>query len=198
LADFSGHLDASPTTIAWARHSCGLHGIDDMHKDEEPDWGRIVDEHGARVLRIAVRILGSVHEAEDVAQDVFVEAYRLCRAGPVRNWTGLLVRLATVRALDRRSRTRTIASLADTEHPTIFGPFDVAVANELAERLRAAVEQLPEQQAVVFTLTYFEDLSRDEVASSLGISAVAVSTALYKARRRLMSQLSAAIQGEPR
>ena len=166
--------------------------------DEEPDWGRIVDEHGPRVLRIATRILGSAHEAEDVTQDVFVEAYRLYRRGPVQSWTGLLVRLATLRAIDRCRRTRPTDSLADADRATTTGPIEVAIANELAEWLRAAVCRLPDQQAAIFTLIYFEQLSREEVASNLNISTDAVSTALYKARQRLMSQLSAFIREVPR
>jgi RNA polymerase sigma-70 factor, ECF subfamily len=169
-----------------------------MDKDEAPDWGRIVEKHGDRVLGIATRILGSTHDAEDVAQDVFIEAYRLYRAGPVQSWAGLLVRLATMRAIDRRRRMRPTEDLADSDRPTTFGPFDQAVANELAEWLRAAVSRLPDQQAAIFTLSYFEQLSRDEIASSLRISAEAVSAALYKARQRLMSQLSVLNHGEPR
>ncbi len=169
-----------------------------MRKDPGPDWGQIVAEHGARILRIAARILGSVHEAEDVAQDVFLEAYRLYQAGPVQSWTGLLVRLATMRAIDRLRRTLPTNDLADTDCPTTFGPFEAAVANELAQRLREAVRNLPDHQAAIFTLAYFEQLSREEIASSLGISANAVSAALYKARRSLMSQLSVFEQGEPR
>ncbi len=167
-----------------------------MTIDEEPDWGRIVEEHGARVLRIATRILGSVHEAEDVAQDVFIEAYRMYRAGPVQSWPGLLVRLATLRAIDRRRRTRPTENLSDIDRPTTIGPVEVAVANELAQWLRTAVGRLPDQQAAIFTLTYFEQLSRAEIASSLSISPDAVSTALYKARQRLMSQLSVSNRGE--
>jgi RNA polymerase sigma-70 factor (ECF subfamily) len=149
-------------------------------------------------LRIATRILGSVHEAEDVAQEVFVEAFRLYRAGPVQSWAGLLVRLATLRAIDHRRRTRPTEDLVNTDHATTIGPFDVAVANELAQWLRAAVGLLPEQQAAIFTLTYFEHLSREEIASSLSISPDAVSAALYKARQRLLSQLSVFNPGEPR
>jgi RNA polymerase sigma-70 factor (ECF subfamily) len=159
--------------------------------DEEPDWGRIVDEHGARVLRIATQILGSVHEAEDVAQEVFIEAYCVYQAGPVQSWTGLLVRLATLRAIDRRRRMRPTEELIGTDRPTGIGPFEIAAANELAQWLRTAVDRLPEQQAAIFTLTYFEQLSRAEIASSLSISPEAVSAALYKARQFLMSQISA-------
>jgi RNA polymerase sigma-70 factor (ECF subfamily) len=161
-----------------------------MTDDQRPDWDQIVEKHAGRVFRIARRILGSVHDAEDVAQDVFVEAIRLHGAGPVQSWAGLLVRLATLRAIDRLRRTRPTHELLESDRVSVAGPLEEAVANELAQWLRAAIGQLPDQQAVVFALTYYEQLPRDEVAASLGISAEAVSTALYKARQRLMSQLS--------
>jgi RNA polymerase sigma-70 factor, ECF subfamily len=161
-----------------------------MTDDDQPDWTRIVGAHADRVFRIALRILGSVHDAEDVAQDVFVDAFELYRAGPVQSWVGLLVRLATLRAIDRLRQRTTTERLADTHSSTAMGPFEESVATELARWLRAAVGRLPAQQATVFALACFEHLSREEIASSLGISPEAVSTALYKARQRLLCQLS--------
>ena len=125
-----------------------------MTTGERPDWNRIVEKHSGRVFRIALRILGSVQEAEDVAQDAFVEAYQLHRAGPIQSWTGLLVRLATLRAIDRLRRTRRSEQLDDTVQSTTTGPFEEAVATELAQSLRRAVAQLPDQQATIFTLIY--------------------------------------------
>ncbi len=93
---------------------------------------------------------------------------------------------------------RPTEDLADTDHPTTVGPFEIAVANELANWLRAAIGRLPDQQAAIFALTYFEQFSREEVAASLDITPDSVSTALYKARQRLMSQLSVSNREEPR
>jgi RNA polymerase sigma-70 factor (ECF subfamily) len=169
-----------------------------MTNRKQPHWPKIVEQHGKRVFRVALRILGSVHDAEDVSQEVFAEAYRLHHAGPVQSLTGLLVRLATLRAIDRRRRNRPAEELRDHDCVSPIEPYEEVAAKELAEWLRTAIAQLPDQQAAVFSTVYFEKLSRDQVASSLGISPEAVSTALYKARQRLLSQLSIANSGDSR
>ncbi len=161
-----------------------------MTHDGQPNWNQIVDRHGRRVFRIALRVLGSIHDAEDVSQEVFAEAYRIQQTDSVHSWPGLLVRLATRRAIDRLRRNRPAKELRDDDHVSTVEPFEEATAKELAHWLRTAIARLPDQQATVFAMIYFEQLSRDQVATNLEISPEAVSTALYKARQRLMSQLS--------
>jgi RNA polymerase sigma-70 factor, ECF subfamily len=163
---------------------------------ESPDWDRIVEQHAARVFRVAMRILRSVHDAEDVSQDVFVEAFRLHTAGPVQSWTGLLVRLATLRSLDRLRRNRPTAELRDCDRVSTVAPSDELEAGELADWLRRAIAGLPDQQATVFVMHHFEQLSRDDISAALGVSPEAVSTALYKSRQRLLAQLTVFHQGD--
>ena len=161
-----------------------------MPNEKPPDWDRIVERHAERVFRIAFRILGSVHDAEDVSQIVFTEAIKLHAAGPVQSWTGLFVRLATLRAIDLSRRRRSTVELDEGDRVSYVGPPEHAVAAELAAWLREAAGKLPEQQAAIFSLTYYEQLDRDEVAAVLSVSPETVSTALYKARQRLMSQIT--------
>lgn len=156
-----------------------------------PDWEQIVDGHAETVFRIAYRILGTTSDAEDVAQDVFTEAFEVRQKQPVENWTGLLRRLATVRSIDRLRRRRPVARLDEAQSASRDDPVNEASARELGEWLRTAIGKLPEQQAAVFSLTYFEQLSRSEIACSLNIAPEAVSTALYKARQTLQSRLPA-------
>src|SRR5207248_11446412 len=65
------------------------------------DWDKLVREHGPVVFGTAWRILGHVADAEDVAQDVLLEAYQWPLTRPVRSWGGRLRRLSACRALDR-------------------------------------------------------------------------------------------------
>jgi RNA polymerase sigma-70 factor (ECF subfamily) len=75
-----------------------------MDNKSWPDWDRIIERHAKNVFRVAFRILGSVQDAEDVSQEAFAEAFRMHKAGPIQSWTGLLVRLSTLRSLDRLRR----------------------------------------------------------------------------------------------
>jgi len=161
-----------------------------------PNWDRIVDQHAQHVFRVAFRILGRAEAAEDVAQEVFTEAFRLQKAERVENWTALFVRLATLRSLDHLRRRRPSEQLREGDTISRLEPIDAAAANELADRMRLAISDLPAQQAAVFVMSYFEQLSRAEIGVSLGISPEAVSTALHKARQRLLELLAIVRQGE--
>src|SRR5438034_7887200 len=91
------------------------------------DWQRIVTEHGPAVFGIAWRVLGNAADAEDVAQDVFFEAFREFRSTAVRSWPALLRRLTTFRALDHLRQRRATAPLDAVEPPALSaGPFEEA------------------------------------------------------------------------
>lgn len=151
-----------------------------------PDWQQIVDEHGPAAYRIARRILGHAADAEDVCQEVFREVYRVTGVRNVTNLPGLVRRLASLRSVDYLRKRKPTVPLDDLAvAKDCEGPPAVAIARELAERLRACLAQLPEQQAAVFALRYFENLTNGEIAASLNTSPSAVSTALSKARDAL-------------
>jgi RNA polymerase sigma-70 factor (ECF subfamily) len=150
------------------------------------DWDRIVREHGPRVFGTAWRILGHAADTEDVVQDVFLEAFRLRTTQPVRNWAALLHRMATCRALDRLRQRRSVVSLDSMAlADSTPDPEAAAIGQELAERLRQAVAELPEREAAVFCLRYFEEESNQRIAEVLNITPGAVGVALHKARTRL-------------
>ena len=106
-----------------------------------------------------------------------------------------MVRLATVRSIDRLRRDRAhpeplvgVDAVASTQRPD-----QELIATELATWLRGEIRNLSDQQAAIFSLAYFEQLSRNEIATALDLSPEAVSTTLYKARKKLSSQLAVAL-----
>jgi RNA polymerase sigma factor (sigma-70 family) len=155
------------------------------------DWEAVISQHAGIVWRTVYRLVGNHADAWDCIQETFLEAVKIDRREPVRNWPALLRRLATARALDflrMRSRQRKRGnpeadpSQAVSREPN---PSRHAEASELADRLRAAVGRLPRRQAQVFCLTCFEQMTSEEVAERLGMSPTAARMLLSRARRRL-------------
>ena len=161
-----------------------------------PNWDEIVGQHGPTVFRLARRILGHGPDADDVVQEVFLEVFRLREKREVRCWAGFLHKVATHRALDRLRRRRKTHPLDDVDVSDAGdGPLETAIAGELAERLREAITQLPDRQAAVFSLRYFDDQSYGQIAEILSIEASAVGTALHKARTKLNALLEFKVKG---
>ncbi len=159
------------------------------------DWEAVIGQYVGMVERTVYRLVGNHADAWDCVQDTFLEAVKIDRREPVRHWPALLRHLATAKALDllrRRSRQRgrrdREADPADAVSPEA-NPVRHAEANELAERLRAAVGQLPRRQAQVFCLTCFEQMSSNEVAERLRVNPTAVRMLLSRARERLRGLL---------
>jgi RNA polymerase sigma-70 factor (ECF subfamily) len=150
------------------------------------DWDELIEEHGPLVVGISWRILGNSADVQDNVQEVFISAWKVRQTQEVDHWRGLLRRLATVAALASLRRRRQHASI-DTEVAIGGGrlPEEAAIEKELDEQLRRAVAELPEREAAVFTLKYFEQLDLQEVSSVLAISYSAAAKALSRARSKL-------------
>ncbi len=159
------------------------------------NWEAVIGQYVGIVQRTAYRLVGNHADAWDCIQDTFLEAAKVDRREPVRNWSALLRHLATARALDllrRRSRQRSRCNSEVDPAKAIShapSPSDHAEANELADRLRAAVGQLPRRQAEAFCLTCFEQMTSEEVAERMGISPTAARMLLSRARGRLQRLL---------
>jgi RNA polymerase sigma-70 factor, ECF subfamily len=160
------------------------------------DWTRIVREEGPRIWQVAYRLLGHEADAADCVQEAFLQALELSRRQTVNSWSGLLRRLATVQGLRRlrcRYRENARTELLAGDCPALAtepGPVESARAAELAEDLRKALASLSEQEAAVFCLRCFEDLSYQEIADQLHLEVNAVGVTLHRARARLRDLLA--------
>jgi RNA polymerase sigma-70 factor (ECF subfamily) len=159
------------------------------------DWQTIVTECGPLVWRTAYRLLGNHADTADCFQETFLAALELSRRQPVRNISGLLVRLATTRAIDRLRQKgrqeRGQAEGGDWDERADSGPADQAQAQELVGQLREAIGGLPPQEAKVFCLRYLSEMSYRQIAGQLGIGINMVGVSLYRAKARLREALGA-------
>ena len=154
------------------------------------DWDQIIRHNTAHVVNAAFRVLGDYEAAEDVAQDVFVEALRKWSAGDEHRWPGLLRKMAVRRAIDALRRRRSATSLlSETPDTANRSPERHAMHVELQQSVRRSVAALPDREGEIFCLVYYERMSHDEVASELSMSKSAVAAALSRARAKLAKQL---------
>ena len=151
-------------------------------------------EHHRRVLMAAYRITGSMADAEDVAQAVFL---RLASAdGPVTNASSYLYRAAINGALDllRRRKSAQTEPLELAAYAAAAGsgssPEAEASSRELGALLRIAIGELPQRAAEMFVLRYVEELGNQEIAALMGTSQAVVAVTLFNARSRLKKRLS--------
>ena len=155
------------------------------------DWQVIVKKHGPIVWQTAYRLLGNQTDAADCFQETFVSALEFAQRQRVRNFPALLVRLATARAIDRlrqrlrQPRSNTEAADWPATMSTNPQPAEQAERQELADRLRDAIRELPPQEAQVFCLRYLNDMSYRQIAKHLGIKTNAAGVLLHRARIKL-------------
>lgn len=150
-------------------------------------------EHYRRVLLAAHRITGSMADAEDIAQDLFL---RLASADrPMENVGSYLYRAAINGALDllrRRKRTATepldqAADVASASRDS--SPEAELSSRQLGDALRIAISELSPKAAEMFALRYFEELGNKEIATLMGTSQAVVAVTLHNARSRLKRRL---------
>lgn len=151
--------------------------------------------HQGAVYRVALRMLGSEADAEDVAQETFVQAWRsLARFRGHSAFGTWLYRIATNRALNALAARRETASLDDSVIAALADPAealaDPAETLERRERLRAVTKGLlmlaPEQRALL-VLRELEGLSYAQIAEVLSISPTAVKGRMHRARLALVA-----------
>src|SRR5258708_33033460 len=162
-------------------------------RTSEPGFGERVAESQKRVFQIAYGVLGNRAEAEDVAQEAFLNAYQhlsaLSDGEKFRAWVN---RIAFRLALNRqRGLRRRLARDAAWPASTIETVDGVRNAEErlMIEKLRNRIEALPEKYKRVLQLSMAEEMDAAGVGAVLGIPAGTVRSRLHTARKLLLEAL---------
>jgi RNA polymerase sigma-70 factor (ECF subfamily) len=162
----------------------------------------LVERHRAMVYRVAYQFAGNHHDAEDIAQDVFIKIYRsLDRFRQDAQLTSWIYRIVMNACIDHRRKNApaALASLGDEDGQRLLdaaadgpGPEQRAYAGELGDVLAAEIGRLPHGQRLVFVMRHHEGLKLGEIAAALGLAEGTVKRQLHAAVHRLRRVLSAA------
>ncbi len=161
----------------------------------------LVERHQGSAVNLAFRMLRSRTDAEEVAQDAFVRAWRALPEfrGESRFGTWLH-RIVVRRALDRaerlKVRSRREAPLDDSIDRIADPQSDGPDLPELRRRLDAAMEILDERERLAITLYYHEDRSVESVSAVMDLPDGTVKTLLHRARARLRTRLAGKDHGK--
>jgi RNA polymerase sigma-70 factor (ECF subfamily) len=160
-----------------------------------PTWEDIVRAHSARVYRLAYRLTGNPHDAEDLTQEVFVRVFRSLSSYTPGTFEGWLHRITTNLFLDsaRRKQRIRFEGLADEmahrlagSEPTPAQAFD---DSHLDDDVQAALKALPPEYRAAVVLCDIEGFSYEEIAATLGVKLGTVRSRIHRGRAQLRSAL---------
>ena len=163
---------------------------------EAPSWEEVVTQHSARVYRLAYRLTGNPHDAEDLTQEVFVRVFRSLSSYTPGTFEGWLHRITTNLFLDqarRKSRFRFDALGEDSESrmPGRSPSPDVELSDRLFDDdVEAALADLPPTFRAAVVLCDIEGLTYDEIADVLGLKLGTVRSRIHRGRLMLRKSLA--------
>ena len=160
-----------------------------------PTWDEVVREHSARVYRLAYRLSGNQHDAEDLTQETFIRVFRSLATFSPGTFEGWLHRITTNLFLDmvrRRQRIRFDALPEDTERlpGTTPSPEQVYADTHLDPQIQAALDALTPEFRVAVVLCDIEGLTYEEIAATLGIKLGTVRSRIHRGRVQLREALA--------
>ncbi|MFB4310542.1 RNA polymerase sigma factor SigE [Actinomadura sp. GTD37] len=160
-----------------------------------PSWDEVVREHSARVYRLAYRLTGNQHDAEDLTQEVFVRVFRSLSNYTPGTFEGWLHRITTNLFLDmarRRQRIR-FEGLADDAAERLQGreptPAQAFDDTNFDADVQAALDALAPEYRAAVVLCDIEGLSYEEISATLGVKLGTVRSRIHRGRAQLRSAL---------
>jgi len=168
----------------------------------------LVERHSRAIFRVAYRMTGNEHDADDVVQETFLRAYRQIEHFEERaNFSTWVHRIAINCSLDLlRSRGRHDKHYGgDTSDEALQGevraddpqPDRLLLSAELQKQVTAALERLSGNERTAFVLRHFEGMPVEEIGRTLGIQVNAAKHTIFRAVRKLRESLEPFVRTKP-
>jgi RNA polymerase sigma-70 factor (ECF subfamily) len=161
-----------------------------------PTWDEIVTEHSARVYRLAYRLTGNKHDAEDLTHDVFIRVFRSLGSYQPGTFEGWLHRITTNAFLDKMRRKQRIRfdALSDDAAARLpsreVGPEQSYTDTHFDDDVQRALDALSPDFRAAVVLCDIEGLSYEEIAATLGVKLGTVRSRIHRGRSQLRAALA--------
>lgn len=177
--------------------------IDKVINDDTQAFSVLVDRYKHMVFTLAMKILKNREEAEEVSQDVFIKVYQALHTfkgdSKFSTW---LYKIAYYRSLDYLKKQGRSVNANSVDISTVYdlaaveNTLDGLEANERKITIKNAIAELPEDDAVIITLHYFEELSLKEISEVMSIATNTAKVRLFRSRKRLADILQNRLEPE--
>ncbi|MCL2001371.1 MAG: RNA polymerase sigma factor [Planctomycetes bacterium] len=163
--------------------------IEAVLNGEEEGYARIVERHNVAIQKQMRNFCRDPGLAEELAQDVFVEAYlglaKFRGEAPFRHWLARIATLTGYKYWKRKDKEKNRIPLSETMELTAAEPAPAGDPEAAAELLHDLLGALGADDRVVMTLMYLENLSQNEIAERMGWTRVMVAVRIHRAKERL-------------
>jgi len=164
---------------------------------DESAYRYVIEKYRKPLIRLCMGFTGSFDDAEDLAQDIFIEVFRSVNKfkshSSLSTW---IYRIAVNKSLNfiRNRKKKDYDNGNMQGEPGIRSSEDYSADRQLiqkehAEALRHALDKLPEAQRTAFVLSKYEDLKYSEIAGIMKTSISSVESLLFRAKRNLQGNL---------
>jgi|SRR6516165_242105 len=159
--------------------------------EEVEEFETFVRNYQNMVFSVSARIVGSLTDAEDITQEVFLKAYE--RFQELRNSPtagGWLKTVSTNLSINHLNRYRARWRFFSEQEKPIEIVAEAPEKSDRQEMLELALRKLPDSQRVPLVLFHFQEMSYDEIAAKLGISLAKVKTDIHRGKETLRKMLT--------
>lgn len=163
---------------------------------DPPSWEDVVNEHSARVYRLAYRLTGNSYDAEDLTHDVFLRVFRSLNSYRPGTFEGWLHRITTNLFLDRMRRKQRIRFDALSDEAAarlpsrIPSPEQSYADSHFDDDVQRALDALAPDYRAAVVLCDIEGLSYEEIAATLGVKLGTVRSRIHRGRSQLRDALA--------
>lgn len=172
-----------------------LHAIAQAKKGDADAFAFLVETYETSVYRLALRMCGNAHDAEEVAQEAFVAAWKGLPAfrgeSKFSSWLYQLTTNAAIDFLRREKRHRAAVPMEDEPEPaTPDTPQQAVEESEVRQALQQALDTLTPEHREIFLLRQMRQLSYEEIGRLLGLESGTVKSRLSRAKKQLREILT--------